>query len=251
MIQKKIKDIVRKILWGLHIDITQNLRYDRQTIAVMKKVLKSESNCIDVGCHKGEMLDLMLNYAPQGKHFAFEPLPHLYKNLQEKYRNTISVQVSDIALWNQKGSTTFNYVVNAPAYSGIKERQYKNTPQIEILTVQTDMLDNFIPPNQRIDFIKIDVEGGELGVLQGAMETIKKNKPVIIFESGIGASDYYNTQPGEIYQLLKDCGLDISLMSNFLKNKPAFALGEFEEQYYKQLNYYFIAYSLSITDSTH
>ena len=50
-----IKNIIRGALNLLHIDLTKNLEYDRLTNAIMKKVLKVDSNCVDVGCHKGEI----------------------------------------------------------------------------------------------------------------------------------------------------------------------------------------------------
>lgn len=242
MIKKTAKEFIRKVLWTLHLDITQNLRYDRQTIAVMKKVLRTDSVCIDVGCHKGEILDLILDYAPEGKHFAFEPLPVFYKNLQEKYQNNANIQIFDIALWKEKGSTTFQYVVNAPAYSGLKQREYKEAPEIQEITVQTDCLDEVIPEGVKPNFIKIDVEGGEFGVLEGAKKILSLYQPIVIFESGIGASDYYGTQPELLYHLLKQAGLEVSLMEFFLKGMPPFTEAGFIEQYKLKLNYYFIAY---------
>lgn len=238
-----IKAILRKILWVLHLDITQNLRYDRQTYQIMKKVLKSDSVCLDIGCHKGEMLDLMLQFAPKGKFFAFEPLPHLFKNLREKYGNSPAISLSDVALSTEKGTTSFHYVVNAPAYSGIKARRYDTeNPQIELLTVNTDTLDNVIPTTQHIDFIKIDVEGAEFGVMQGGINVLKKNRPFLIFECGMGASDYYQTTPEAVYELLASCDLKISLLKDFLDNKPALSKADFATQFHQNLNYYFIAH---------
>lgn len=49
--------------------------YDQQTVEVMRLVLENNSNCVDVGCHKGEILDEVIKLAPEGLHFAFEPLP--------------------------------------------------------------------------------------------------------------------------------------------------------------------------------
>lgn len=238
-----IKAILRKILWVLHLDITQNLRYDRQTYQIMKKVLKSDSVCLDIGCHKGEMLDLMLKFAPKGKFFAFEPLPHLFKSLREKYGNSPAISLSDVALSTEKGTTSFHYVVNAPAYSGIKARRYDTeNPQIELLTVNTDTLDNVIPTTEHIDFIKIDVEGAEFGVMQGGINVLKKNRPFLIFECGMGASDYYQTTPEAVYDLLASCDLKISLLKDFLDNKSALSKSDFATQFHQNLNYYFIAH---------
>ena len=83
-------------------------------------------------------------------------------------------------------------VKNAPAYSGLNKRRYDtSTPDIEEIKVKLGVLDEIIPKDVVIDFIKIDVEGGEFGVLKGAQHLLKKHKPVIVFECGMGASDYY------------------------------------------------------------
>jgi hypothetical protein len=50
--------------------------------------------------------------------------------------------------------------------------------------------------------IKIDVEGAEREVLEGAIRTITKHRPIVIFEHGRGASARYGTQPRHIYELL-------------------------------------------------
>jgi FkbM family methyltransferase len=243
LFQSMIKDLIRKILWALHLDITKNLQYDRQTFNIMRKVLKTDSVCLDIGCHKGEMLDLMRDFAPQGTFFGFEPLPHLFANLKEKYGNLPRVHLSDVALSTEKGTTQFHYVVNAPAYSGIKARRYDTqNPEIELITVQLDTLDEIIPRHQNVDFIKIDVEGGELGVMKGGIETLKKNRPIVIFECGMGASDYYQTTPADVYHLLTECQLKISLLKDFLAHKPPLSLAAFTEQFNQNLNYYFIAH---------
>ena len=58
-------------------DLIKNEIYDRQACELMSRVLSADSNCVDVGCHQGQFLREFLKYAPRGRHFAFEPLPHL------------------------------------------------------------------------------------------------------------------------------------------------------------------------------
>ena len=50
--------------------------------------------------------------------------------------------------------------------------------------LKLDMLDNIKIEEDRVDFIKIDVEGHELCVLKGAMNTLKKYSPKIFVETG-------------------------------------------------------------------
>ncbi len=210
----------------------------------MQKVLGKNSSAIDIGCHKGELLDEIFSFAPNGKHFAFEPLPHLHDFLKSKYKGK-QVSIFPIALFDKKGTTDFNYVVNAPAYSGIRKRKYE-MPDVRInqLTVDTDLMDNIIPENQPIDFIKIDVEGAEFAVLQGGIKTIQRNKPVIVFEFGLGAADFYGSKPAACFSFLSEtCGLCISTLKGFLDGEDCLNLQQFSDHFEKKTEYYFIAYN--------
>ena len=144
---------------------------------------------------------------------------------------------------NKSGETTFNYVKNAPAYSGINQRKYAiDNPEIEQIKVETKKLDDLITDDVQINFIKIDVEGGELDVLKGAKGVIKKNKPIIIFECGLGASDYYNTDSSELYRyLVTEIGLNIYTLKDWLNHSSFLSEEDFNQCYQTNQEYYFIA----------
>lgn len=236
-----LKDIIRELLITFRIDLTKNLEYDRLTKVILKNELKKNHNCLDVGCHKGEILDLMLQYAPQGKHYGFEPIPVLFSNLKEKYGQVATIY--PYALSSESGSTNFNYVKNAPAYSGIKKRQYDvKEPDIEEIKVEVKTLDELIPTDDQIHFIKIDVEGGEFGVLKGAKELLIRNKPTILFECGKGASDYYGTNPATLFEYMNDeIGFNIYTLKNFIKQQSALSKEQFVELFNSNKEYYFVA----------
>ncbi len=237
--KKTIKQLIKKI----PIAFTKNQQYDKQTLNIIKKVCKADSNCIDVGAHKGEVLDQILRFAPQGTHFAFEPIPVLYKGLVEKYKSNPKCKIFDIALSNNKGTSTFNYVVSNPSYSGLIKRKYdRENEQDTQITVKTDLLDDTIPSGTKITLIKIDVEGGELLVMQGAKKVLTENKPIVIFEHGLGASDFYNSTPVQVHGLLTECGLKISRLKDWLNDKPNLSLQQFEDIYKRNSEYYFIAH---------
>ena len=236
-----MKEILKKLIKSLPIAFTRNQRYDKLTKKIIKTICKADSNCVDVGCHKGEVLDIMRKYAPEGKHFGFEPIPDLYIDLVEKYSGT-TVKIYDFALSNNYGTATFNYVVTNPSYSGLIKRKYDNPHEEDTsIVVKTEKMDTVIPLNTKVDLIKIDVEGGELLVLEGAVEILKRDKPVVIFEHGIGASDYYGSSPDKIHNLFTNCKMKIFTLENFLNKGKQLTLAEFEKQYYNQVNYYFVA----------
>lgn len=231
--------MARRVVANLPIALTKNLAYDRETKRVMKKVLTSTSNCIDVGCHKGEVLEDMLALSPKGQHFGFEPIPQYFNGLGKKFPSNCSF--FQLALSDQEGEIEFNFVKSNPAFSGIKERDYPKEEQIELLKVKTDLLDKVIGQDTVIDFIKIDVEGAELGVLKGGEQLLKKHRPIVVFEHGLGAADHYGTQPEEVFNLLTSCGLELNTMKRWLNGADAFTISEFQEQFHQGLNYYFIA----------
>jgi FkbM family methyltransferase len=221
---------------------SKSVVYDHLTKLVIKKALQHNSICVDVGCHKGYILRMMMHYAPKGKCYAFEPLPDLYRELVRLFRKK-NVKLYNTALSNKKGISPFNYVVSNPAYSGFIRRHYRHNEEEIMINVETDLLDNIMDPKQRISFIKIDVEGAELQVLEGAQNIIRRHKPIIVFEHGLGAADRYGTRPEDVYDLLlTKCGMRVSLLDDWLDNRQPLSKQEFHDQFYNRLNYYFIAH---------
>ena len=223
----------------------QNQMYDLQTVEVMKRVLQESSNCIDVGCHSGVFLDEILRFSPKGFHYGFEALPSLSTQLIKKYKTNPKVAIHGLALSDETGEVTFEHVVSNPGYSGLKQRRYDRPNEIiEQIKVKTAKLDDIIPPSVDIAFIKIDVEGAELQVLRGAKETLRRNRPVLIFEHGLGAADCYGTTPADVYDLLcSDLGFGIHLMERWLENSAGQPLSreEFHDEFASGRNFYFMA----------
>jgi FkbM family methyltransferase len=168
--------------------------------------LSAKDNCIDIGCHRGAFLHETLRCAPEGDHIAYEPIPELYALLQRKFP---MVDVRDVALSNSPGQREFIHVRNLPGYSGFRERHYPEAPDIEPIRVRVERLDDSLPDGYVPKLVKIDVEGAELEVLEGARETIKRHRPLVIFEHGRGAADRYGTKPEQLFDLLTECGLRI------------------------------------------
>jgi FkbM family methyltransferase len=239
-----IKHIFRKTLNFLRLDVTKNLEYDRLTHDVLKQVLLPSSNCIDVGCHKGEILASIIKHAPNGQHFAFEPIPEMYTELQDKFSNRATIL--PFALSDTSGTALFNHVTNAPAYSGLQQRDYAvATPVIKQLTVEVKQLDAMIPENVIIDFMKIDVEGAEFGVLKGATRILSQDGPVLLFECGLGASNHYGTEPEDIFNYLTEMGYGVFLLKDYIQQKQPLSEEAFVAIYHANKEYYFLGTKLT------
>ena len=235
-----IKNLIRKTLIYCHLDLTQNLKYDRLTNKIISKVLSENSNTIDVGAHKGEIIDEILKTAEKGKVEASEAIPSFALALRAKFSEDTRVVINETALSDAVGTTTFNYVKNAPAYSGMKQRTYAvENPDIEKLTVKMSRLDDYGFEN--IDLIKIDVEGAEMHVLNGAKETIRKSKPVVLFEFGIGGSDHYGTTSDDIFNYFQELNMGIYTLEGFVNEDMPLSREQLYSAYHDRTDYYFVA----------
>ena len=238
-----VKEIVKVVIKKIPIAFTKNQKYDRDTKEVIQKICRADSNCIDIGCFKGEILDIFLQYAPNGHHNAFEPIPQMYNALIERYTQK-NVNIHNLALSDRSGVSTFNYVVSNPSYSGLVKRKYDKKNEVdEQITVKTAPLDEVLPNNYKVTLMKIDVEGGEYQVLKGAEQLIKREKPTIVFEHGMAAASFYGTKPDDLYSFLKDCGMVVSTMRRWLDGESALSLADFERCYHDETEYYYIAYA--------
>lgn len=237
-----MKELLKKILSYLPFGITRNQVYDILTVRIMKKHLNEVSNCIDVGVLDGEILDKFLKIAPGGQHFGFEPIPVKFEMLQKKYNNNPQVSIFNAALGNENGRTSFNYVTSNPGYSGIRKRRYDRPDEKDTsIEVNIRTLDSYMDDLPGISMIKIDVEGAEYLVLEGAKKLITRDKPLIVFEHGEGGTDAYGIGPAQMFSLLASMSYQVFLLRDWLKEASPLSEKEFIRQFNQNLNYYFVA----------
>jgi len=112
----------------------KNWLYDRQTIEVMRRVLRRDSWFIDVGAHKGDILRQAVGLAPEGKHWAFEPLPDLCAKLKAEFT---SANVFNVALSDSRGIINdFIYIPDMPARSGMKRTPFDSGHEVKKIPVE-------------------------------------------------------------------------------------------------------------------
>ncbi len=201
-LQKQPRLCNRDVEWGIRVQ-----RDEANMERILRTVLNASSNCVDVGAHHGVFLKRFLELSPAGRHFAFEPLPDLAAALK---RDFPEVDLFFCALGNQSGRVRFCHALELPGWSGFKRQPYPVKTEVKEIEVERRRMDEALPDEVPIHFIKIDVEGAELEVLEGAVNTIQRFKPCILFEHARIHNLEYRTTPKKIYNYLTGkCGLGI------------------------------------------
>jgi FkbM family methyltransferase len=235
-----IKKMLKYIVSLSPIALTKNEQYDRLTKKILQSVCKTDSVCVDVGANEGKVLKLMMKVAPVAKHFAFEPIPVLFKKLASKFNE--AAHIYNIALSNSVGTSKFNLVLSDMAYSGLQKRAYDKPEKDTIIEVQTELLDNIISLDTKIALIKIDVEGAELLVLKGAIKTIAQSKPIILFEFGKAGSQAYNISCKQMFHFFSsEIKYEIFTLHGWLKKDNSLSETAFENYYNNDKEYFFVA----------
>lgn len=209
-----------------HPELSEIYREQDRIEQAMRRVIRPDSNCIDIGCHIGSSLTLILRYAPRGKHLAFEPVAEKAQWLKKKFPD---VEVKTLALSDKQQRLIFYKNNSRPGFSG-----FANDPEsrdkVIPLTVECDVLDHLVAADRKYDYVKIDVEGAELLVLRGARQMIARDGPAILFESshdgaaklGLTREDLFSFFAGELRY-------SVFLLKDFLAGKPALTLQGFQQ----------------------
>ncbi|WP_353777919.1 FkbM family methyltransferase [Winogradskyella sp. 3972H.M.0a.05] len=150
------------------------------------KLHKNEENdlvALDVGSNFGYLsMVWSQTLCANGSVFAFEANPHVFESFSKtkSYNNQDNLNIQNKAVGDENGSCEL-------FISGGTSNTIASETSPEAKSVVVDMIsldgDETLMNLSKIDFIKIDVDGIELKILQGAKQLIKKFSPLIIVET--------------------------------------------------------------------
>ncbi|MBE7383319.1 MAG: FkbM family methyltransferase [Leptolyngbya sp. SIO1E4] len=179
--------------------------YDPKTSAIIRRFVSVNDVVIDVGANVGALTLLMATVANQGKVIAIEPGPPICSRLRNNLKLNPDIQktvdVYQIGLSDRAGELLWQEDPNVVGNAGLLH--HGGEP------VKVDTLDNVVKNSgiERLDFIKIDVEGMEYEVIKGGLASITQYRPFIYYETlepfrAIRGFDLY----GQIYAVLQEMG---------------------------------------------
>jgi FkbM family methyltransferase len=198
---------------------------DRAEIIWVQKRLKKSMVAIDIGANIGFYTILLSKIVGEnGKVYSFEPDDvnfHFLKNNVERYKNVI---LKNLAASNKNGFIQLYLSKNL----NVDHRTYKTEDSRVVKKVKCVTLDKFFKHNKQIDFIKIDVQGYDFFVMQGAQEMIKRQKKIaIVGEFWPYGLKRAGVKPQDYIRLLKSLNLKV-----IINTKKPLAELENNKKYY-------------------
>ncbi len=174
---------------GLSVDFSKNgelFFLNNQLLKILGQ--KSHYIFFDVGQNQGEYTQKLLQLDINSTIHGFEPNALLHKHLTNSFKSYSSVQINNVGLSSKKEKKElYTYKKDKTSghgsiYEAVFKELHKNN-DIESQTIELETLDNYCAEKniEHIDLLKIDVEGNEFEVLNGA-KRILDNTKVVQFE---------------------------------------------------------------------
>lgn len=200
--------------------------YEKEDKNLILHYLKDNAVFLDIGANIGHFSFFFKEKYPNLECHLFEPNPSLQKCIRETITHSKlkGVTSHEVALSDSNGEATFfidSY--NDGGHSLINNKISEKSRSTQKLEVKTAKLDDYAKEKgiDRIDVIKVDIQGAEVSFIKGAIQTLNKNKPVMMIEVD-------SEKTGDFFKLL-DESLDFETDVFYYKNKEPLNLQELNE----------------------
>jgi FkbM family methyltransferase len=178
----------RRVLRPLGYAKTDRNRCLNQREALLRLLpMQQVKTIFDVGANFGQSAVGFRKAYPNATIYSFEPFEGAYSTLCETVADDSNVKTFQLALSNEPGETTF-YINNSDANHSLLPQDsdghiWADIDHVDQQTLRAESIDNFCNANgiDHIDLLKVDTEGGDLKVLEGAQELLRQQKIDVVY----------------------------------------------------------------------
>lgn len=180
---------------------------------LLQPFVPADAVVCDVGAHAGQFARLFAAMAPRGHVYAFEPGAYARSVLEPalRLRRVANVTVVPCGLADEEGSLELQVPVKRSGSLGfglahLGQPDGRHPVQREAIALTT--LDLFAHDRglERLDFIKADIEGWEIRMLDGASETLARFRPALLLELVAGSLERADDSPEDAWDILRPLG---------------------------------------------
>jgi FkbM family methyltransferase len=184
--------------------------YEPEETKVIRRIARQMSTMLDIGANIGWYSLMSASINSNSTIHAFEPIPSTFKRLEKNCRlNGLESKIycHNYGFSGQPGSFPFYFYPQGSGNASMQnlgERENVTIVDCELRTL--DSVLDWITPSKYIDFIKCDVEGNELFVLQGGRELLARHKPILLLELLRKWSAKFGYHPNDAIIFLEELG---------------------------------------------
>jgi FkbM family methyltransferase len=190
--------------------------FERSTVAALERLVRPGDVAFDIGANIGaHTLRLARSVGPSGRVFAFEPADFAFAKLKrnlalnpELEKRTRAYQVSLVAEAGAplQSEIYASWPLQTDANANVHAQHRGRL--VTALRASGDTLDNFVKRERidRLDLMKIDVDGHEFPILKGALQTLATFHPVLVMEMSPYIHEQQGQNFGELIALLRETG---------------------------------------------
>lgn len=206
--------------WISHVLKAATQQHHLELRPLFEPMIPKDAVIFDVGAHAGQFAKLFSKIAPQGRVYAFEPSPYALSVLKIALSVTgaRNVMIVPKGLSDQPGVAVLTTPVKRRgglgfgiAHLGDDDDDDAKAASSVVYEVPLTTLDEIARDLNRLDFIKIDVEGWELSALKGGAETLKRFKPPIYAEVNDHHLARAGADPAKVWAFLEGLGYRATL----------------------------------------
>jgi FkbM family methyltransferase len=159
------------------------LRDHRVEAGEIRRHLRRGDIACDIGANKGGFIYWMSRWVGDGRVVAFEPQAELARDLKEicGVIGLGNVTVEAKAVHIQSGEQALHVPVGHAPGASLVSKTFETDDVVRVM-VPIVALDDYFDDDDRVTLLKIDVEGAELGVLQGAERILRRHGPLLAVE---------------------------------------------------------------------
>ncbi len=198
-------------------------RYETNVWKYVKNVVSPGMFCLDLGANQGFYTVLLAKLVgPTGKVIAFEPelgeLKRLRKNLKlnSLEESDEHLKICETLVGKEyQGAVEFHVPLGEASRSSIgtipAEVRSKNVQTVRVGQIN---LDRYLNSGRKVDFMKIDIEGAELGALEGAERILREDRPIIVMEVADVATREVGYQARKLLEFLEARDYEIQILED-------------------------------------
>lgn len=190
---------------------------DRKKIELLRKIMRPGMVVLDIGANIGFYSVLFAKLVGErGKVIAFEPENNIYSHLKKSVSDFPQVEIYNLAVGEKSEMIPFYH---SDLYN-VDGRTYDAGGNRKKTIVKCTSIDEHLTAEQRIDLIKIDIQGYEYYAFKGMARTIRKARQIaILAEFWPHAMKQAGVEPQVFLGLLDDLGLRVTFDSGLTRNE--------------------------------